>query len=220
MPKATDTKVVPKPSEALAKVIAVSLVEDLPLNSLKVRDGGLFSPSKASRSVCMQALYQVLTSLQEDELPIVENLGVMLQPLWILRHDEDDELSMLANKVWNLWSVQVHGSSGGIMPENYLQLSTSLFEHESNNARAAASRAVRDGLALFPVTANNTVKVLKELYISSQPPKLDMTLLRNRRAAAAINLPEDKLMRTRLCVALTLENFGSLRDEVASLEIQ
>ena len=97
----------------------------------------------------MQALYQVLTSLQEDELPIVENLGVMLQPLWILRHDEDDELSMLANKVWNLWSVQVHGSSGGIMPENYLQLSTSLFEHESNNARAAASRAVRDGLALF-----------------------------------------------------------------------
>ena len=46
-----------------------------------------------------------------------------------------------------------------------------------------------------------------------------MTLLRNRRAAAANNLPEDKLMRTRLCVALTLENFGSLRDEVASLEL-
>ena len=50
--KATETKVVPKPSEVLAKAIAVSLVEDLLWTSLNVRDGGLFSPSAASLVPC------------------------------------------------------------------------------------------------------------------------------------------------------------------------
>ena len=217
--KATDTKMVPKPSELLSKITAVSLVVDLPLDSLKVRDGGLFSPLKASRTVCVQALYQVLSSLQEESLPIKNNLDTLLQPLWILRHDEDDDLSKAAREVWTLWSSQVQGSTGGITPENYLQLSTSLFEFEASSARTAASRAVKDGIGLYPLTAEDTVKTLKELYVMSLPPKLDMSLLRNRRAAAANNLPEDKFVRTRLCVALTLENLGTLRGEGASLDL-
>ena len=166
----------------------------------------------------MQALYQVLTSLQDDDLPIIENLSVLLQPLWIC-YDEDDDISKIAHEVWTLWCAQVQCLTGGIMPENYLNLSTSLFEHDSVNARTAASRAVKGGVALYPVTAIDTVKALKQLYIASLPPKLDMTLLRNRRAAAANNLPEDKLVRTRSCVALTLESFGTLRKEGADLEL-
>ena len=217
--KATDTKVAPKPAELLSKIIAVSLVVGVSLDSLKVRDGGLFSPLKASRAVCVEALHQALAFLQEQYLSINKNSDALLQPLWILRHDEDDGVASCSHEVWKLWCSRLEDSQGGLAPDSYLQLSTSLFEYESGPCRSAASRAVRDGVALYAATSDTTVKALQELYATSLPPKVDMSLLRNRRAAAANKQPDDKFVRTRLCIAVALESIGTLRGEGASMDL-
>ena len=99
------------------------------------------------------------------------------------------------------------------MCSDFIQLSFDLFEFPIESVRKAAADAIAGGVAVFSDqdTQSRLLDALASKYSDALPPKLDMSLLRNRRAAAGNAKTEDKFRTTRLSIASCIAAIGQMQ---------
>jgi hypothetical protein len=196
----THVKLATNPEQALLR-----LTEQIPLSpgewTSLLGVSGLLNESVTVRVACLRSM--MVMTLQAMDLtsnPLVESR------LWLLCHDIDETCASLANQVW--------AERGQPLSAQYAQPLLALLQHQHEQVRLAAARALMLGLKQHQTTAQHTIEKLFGVYTACEKPQAEQQDMSDiqRYLAAPIGMEkhetEDTKWPARAAVGLALKSLG------------
>ena len=145
------SQTMPSQKAKLQKILA-ELCEGISVPNIQAVLNGVFSEAVDTRCITLNALPSV-PELATSALPLAPAIAV---PLWIVLHDNDEEITAAAERVWDMYG---HDFPGEFIPELIQYLS---YANEVTQQSAAC--AIVETLEDSPAHLDSTVKTLCDMF--------------------------------------------------------
>lgn len=145
------SQTMPSQKAKLQKILA-ELCEGISVPNIQAVLNGVFSEAADTRCITLNALPSV-PELATSALPLVPAIAV---PLWIVLHDNDEEITAAAERVWDMYG---HDFPGEFIPDLIQYLS---YANEVTQQSAAC--AIFETLEDSSAHLDSTVKTLCEMF--------------------------------------------------------
>lgn len=121
---------------------------------IKILVQGVITPEVNVRTATLQAIESDIDLIDFD----------FSEELWLACHDDVDENVELAKAIWDENGLEANeGSAAKMIP---------FLEKQDKQLRAAAARALRESVQIFPTGFSDTLEALQKLYLTKAKPIL------------------------------------------------